>query len=65
MQDGHNRYANIEINYLLQRLEGIGGLDNLAANLKGAMDTTFLHRLWSFIGRSRRISTNDLVATWR
>jgi len=45
VKDSHDRYANIEINYLLQRMETFGGLAILATNHKSAMDTAFLRRL--------------------
>jgi ATPase family associated with various cellular activities (AAA) len=45
VKDSHDRYANIEINYLLQRMEGYGGLAILATNMKGALDQAFMRRL--------------------
>ncbi|MGB3838084.1 MAG: ATP-binding protein [Rhodanobacter sp.] len=45
VKDSHDRYANIEVNYLLQRLESFGGLAILATNMKGALDGAFLRRL--------------------
>jgi hypothetical protein len=45
VKDSHDRYANIEINYLLQRIEAYRGLAILATNHKSAMDTAFLRRL--------------------
>jgi hypothetical protein len=45
VKDSHDRYANIEINYLLQRLESYRGLAILATNMKSALDTAFLRRL--------------------
>ncbi|MEK6336870.1 MAG: ATP-binding protein [Acidobacteriota bacterium] len=45
VKDSHDRYANIEINYLLQRLEAYRGLAILATNMKGALDTAFTRRL--------------------
>lgn len=45
VKDSHDRYANIEINYLLQRIEAYGGLAILATNLKASMDSAFLRRL--------------------
>ncbi len=45
VKDSHDRYANIEINYLLQRMEAYRGLAILATNLKSALDTAFLRRL--------------------
>ncbi|MBA3946489.1 MAG: ATP-binding protein [Herpetosiphonaceae bacterium] len=45
VKDSHDRYANIEINYLLQRIEAYQGLAILATNMKGALDTAFMRRL--------------------
>jgi len=45
VQDSHDRYANIEINYLLQRLEAYRGLAILATNRKTALDKAFMRRL--------------------
>jgi hypothetical protein len=45
VKDSHDRYANIEVNYLLQRLESFHGLAILATNMKGSLDSAFLRRL--------------------
>lgn len=45
VKDSHDRYANIEINYLLQRIEAYRGLSILATNMKNALDTAFMRRL--------------------
>jgi len=45
VKDSHDRYANIEINYLLQRMEAYGGLAILTTNMKNALDTAFMRRL--------------------
>ena len=45
VKDSHDRYANIEINYLFQRMEAYHGLAILATNLKSALDPAFLRRL--------------------
>jgi len=45
VKDSHDRYANIEVSYLLQRMECYTGLAILATNLKGHLDTAFLRRL--------------------
>ncbi len=45
VKDSHDRYANIEINYLLQRMEAYGGLAILATNMKTALDQAFVRRL--------------------
>jgi AAA+ superfamily predicted ATPase len=45
VRDSHDRYANIEVNYLLQRMESYQGLAILATNMKSALDQAFTRRL--------------------
>jgi SpoVK/Ycf46/Vps4 family AAA+-type ATPase len=45
VRDAHDRYANLEINYLLQRVETFTGLVVLATNRQAALDEAFLRRL--------------------
>jgi SpoVK/Ycf46/Vps4 family AAA+-type ATPase len=45
VKDSHDRYANLEISYLLQRMEAYRGLAVLTTNLKNALDPAFLRRL--------------------
>jgi len=45
VKDSHDRFANIEINYLLQRMESYRGLAILATNMKSALDKAFMRRL--------------------
>ncbi len=45
VKDSHDRYANIEVGYLLQRIESYRGLAVLTTNFKQALDTAFLRRL--------------------
>jgi len=45
VRDSHDRYANIEVSYLLQRMEAYWGLAILTTNMKSALDTAFLRRL--------------------
>jgi SpoVK/Ycf46/Vps4 family AAA+-type ATPase len=45
VRDSHDRYANIEIGYLLQRMEAYQGLAILTTNLRSSMDTAFQRRL--------------------
>jgi hypothetical protein len=45
VKDSHDRYANIEVSYLLQRMETYTGLAILATNLKRHLDEAFLRRL--------------------
>jgi hypothetical protein len=45
VKDSHDLYANIQVNYLLQRMEDYRGLAILATNRKTALDRAFLRRL--------------------
>jgi AAA+ superfamily predicted ATPase len=45
VKDSHDRYANIEVSYLLQRMESYRGLAILTTNLKPALDFAFQRRL--------------------
>lgn len=45
VKDAHDRYANIEIDYLLQRIECYGGVALLATNLRHHLDDAFLRRI--------------------
>jgi SpoVK/Ycf46/Vps4 family AAA+-type ATPase len=45
VKDAHDRYANIEIAYLLQKMEQFDGLAVLATNLKQNLDEAFARRL--------------------
>ena len=48
VKDAHDRYANQEVAYLLQRMEQFDGITILATNLRGNLDPAFSRRL-SFI----------------
>jgi hypothetical protein len=45
VKDSHDRYANIEVSYLLQRMEAYQGLAILTTNSKSALDKAFQRRL--------------------
>jgi hypothetical protein len=45
VKDSHDRYANIEVAYLLQRMESFDGLAILATNLRSNIDEAFTRRL--------------------
>lgn len=45
VRDSHDRYANIEISYLLQRMENYRGLAILSTNMKQALDPAFMRRI--------------------
>lgn len=49
VKDAHDRYANQEVSYLLQRLEDYDGLVILASNLRTNMDDAFLRRFNAII----------------
>ena len=59
VKDSHDRYANIEVNYLLQKMEQYQGLAILSTNRKSALDKAFSRRLrflvdFPFPGREQR-----------
>ncbi|MCB0208687.1 MAG: ATP-binding protein [Anaerolineae bacterium] len=45
VKDAHDRYANIEVSYLLQRMEAYNGVTILATNLRANLDEAFTRRL--------------------
>jgi hypothetical protein len=45
VKDAHDRYANMEVSYLLQRMEAYNGVTILATNLRANLDDAFLRRL--------------------
>jgi AAA+ superfamily predicted ATPase len=45
VKDAHDRYANIEVSYLLQRMEDYDGIIILASNLRQNLDDAFIRRL--------------------
>ena len=45
VRDSHDRYANLEISYLLQKMEQYEGIAILATNLRQNLDDAFLRRL--------------------
>ena len=45
VKDSHDRYANIEVSYLLQRIEAFQGLAILTTNMEEALDPAFVRRL--------------------
>ncbi|MGG5820902.1 AAA family ATPase [Falsiroseomonas sp. HW251] len=49
-QDSHDRYANLETAYLLQRLERFQGVAILATNLRGNLDPAFTRRFDDIVG---------------
>ncbi|MGE5113272.1 MAG: ATP-binding protein [Acidobacteriaceae bacterium] len=53
VKDAHDRYANIEVAYLLQRMEAFEGLAILTTNLRQNLDPAFLRRLRFIVGFPR------------
>lgn len=49
VRDAHDKYANQEVSYLLQKIESHPGLVILASNLKSNLDTAFTRRFQSMI----------------
>ncbi len=45
VKDSHDRYANLEVSYLLQRMEAYRGLAILTTNVRSALDLAFLRRI--------------------
>ncbi|MEJ2747792.1 MAG: ATP-binding protein, partial [Anaerolineae bacterium] len=45
VRDAHDRYANIEVSFLLQKMEMFDGLSILASNLRQHLDDAFIRRL--------------------
>ncbi|MCB9744484.1 MAG: ATP-binding protein [Alphaproteobacteria bacterium] len=64
VRDSHDRYANLEVSYLLQRMESFEGLAILTSNMKNAMDTAFLRRL-RFIVQFPFPGPADRAEIWR
>jgi hypothetical protein len=66
VKDSHDRYANIEVGYLLQRMESYAGLAVLTTNMKQNMDAAFLRRIrfvvdFPFPGPEERTAIWDRV----
>jgi hypothetical protein len=49
VRDSHDRYANIEISYLLQKMEEYQGISILATNLRQNIDEAFVRRLQAIV----------------
>lgn len=64
VQHSQDRFANMEVNFLLQRLESYRGLAILATNMKSALDPAFLRRL-RFIVTFPFPSAADRAAIWK
>jgi hypothetical protein len=64
VKDSHDRYANIEVSYLLQRMEAYRGLAILTTNMKAALDQAFQRRL-RFVLQFPFPDTAQREAIWR
>jgi SpoVK/Ycf46/Vps4 family AAA+-type ATPase len=64
VSDSHDRYANIEVAYLLQKMEGYSGAVILATNFRHNIDEAFLRRL-DFVIDFPFPEPEDRVHIWR
>jgi AAA+ superfamily predicted ATPase len=64
VKDSHDRYANIEISYLLQRMEAYDGVVILATNMRSNLDEAFTRRL-HFIIEFPFPEARDREVIWR
>ncbi|MCU1246879.1 MAG: hypothetical protein JWN02_2789 [Acidobacteria bacterium] len=64
VKDAHDRFANIEIDYLLQRMEEFDGVAILATNRKSDLDKAFVRRL-RFIIEFLHPGPAERLALWR
>ncbi|MDL1893457.1 ATP-binding protein [Sphingobacteriales bacterium CHB3] len=61
VKDSHDRYANMEINYLLKRMESFRGVAILATNSKSNIDPAFLRR-FRFVVEFRKLKKRKVAA---
>jgi len=64
VKDAHDRYANIEVNFLLQRLESFEGMVLLSSNFQQSMDDAFTRRI-GFSVFFPRPTPGQRLALWR
>ena len=64
VKDAHDRYANLEVAYLLQRMEAFEGLAILTTNLRQNLDSAFMRRL-RFIIEFPRPDADAREEIWR
>ncbi len=64
VKDSHDRYANIEVSYLLQRMESYRGLAILTTNMRDALDPAFLRRI-RFVVQFPFPDTAQRAEIWR
>lgn len=64
VRDSNDRYANIQVNYLLQRLESFNGLAVLTTNMESSMDVAFMRRI-QFVLNFRMPQAPEREVLWR
>jgi len=64
VKDAHDRFANIEIDYLLQRIERFDGVAILATNRRQDLDPAFVRRL-RFVVEFETPRPDERMALWR
>ncbi|NER81111.1 MAG: ATP-binding protein [Leptolyngbya sp. SIO1D8] len=64
VKDSHDRHANIEVSYLLQRMEAYQGLAILTTNLKGSLDSAFMRRI-RFVVQFTFPDSSQRLEIWR
>lgn len=64
VKDAHDRYANIEIGFLLQRMEEYSGISIMATNLRKNLDEAFVRRLHFIVEFPMPAEANRL-AIWK
>lgn len=64
VKDSHDRFANLETGYLLQRIESFRGVVVLATNLKSSLDPAFVRRM-SFIVPFEEPTSAERLALWQ
>jgi len=64
VRDSHDRYANIEVSYLLQKMEEYDGMVVLATNLRSNLDEAFLRRMRAIV-EFPFPEVDDRLAIWK
>jgi SpoVK/Ycf46/Vps4 family AAA+-type ATPase len=64
VKDSHDRYANVEVSYLLQRMDAYRGLAILTTNMKSALDSAFVRRI-RFVVQFPFPDADQRGAIWR
>src|SRR4051812_5934723 len=64
VRDSHDRYANLEVSFLLQKMEEYRGLAILTTNQKAALDPAFMRRL-RFVVQFPFPGEREREAIWR